>query len=187
MYTFLIPLLLGFALNSASAFTATYSRHWGERGGRLTSSILRNVLGIPVWVIGLVLALRTPSPRLFTSSMITGTLGWLVIVAGSVTISFSLLALGWRAAMPSVRDALVVHGLYAHLRHPIYSGMLLEFAGLLLLSPTLAVVVACVLGVGWTLVQARLEEMDLVERLPAYREYMKRVPRFVPRLRKPST
>jgi hypothetical protein len=55
MYMFLIPLLLGFGLNSASAFTAAYSRCWGERGGRLASLLLRNVFGIPVWVIGLAL------------------------------------------------------------------------------------------------------------------------------------
>jgi protein-S-isoprenylcysteine O-methyltransferase Ste14 len=37
---------------------------------------------------------------------------------------------------------------------------------------------------GWLIAQARLEELDLVKRLPAYREYMEQVPRFVPRLRK---
>jgi protein-S-isoprenylcysteine O-methyltransferase Ste14 len=144
------------------------------------------VAGILVWVIGLVLALRTPSAMIFHSSLLTDTLSWLAIVVGSVIILCSLFALRWRAATPSVRDALVVHGLCAHVRHPIYSGMLLEFAGMWLIRPTWAVVVACVLGVGWTLLQARLEEMDLVERLPAYREYMMRVPRFVPRLRRQS-
>ena len=39
------------------------------------------------------------------------------------------------------------------------------------------------LGVGWVLIQARLEELDLLQRMPAYREYMQRVPRFLPRLR----
>ena len=41
---------------------------------------------------------------------------------------------------------------------------------------------ACALGFVWLIIQARLEEIDLVQRLPAYKEYMKEVPRFFPRL-----
>jgi len=67
MYVFLISLLLGFALNSASAFTAAYSRRWGEWRGQLASVLLRDVLGMPMWVVGLALAMRTPSPMLFIS------------------------------------------------------------------------------------------------------------------------
>jgi protein-S-isoprenylcysteine O-methyltransferase Ste14 len=62
--------------------------------------------------------------------------------------------------------------------------MFLGFAGLALLRPTATVVLACTLGVVWLIVQARLEELDLVQRLPAYREYMQQVPRFFPCLRK---
>jgi hypothetical protein len=35
VYVFLVPMLIGFALAGASAFTAVYSQRWGERGGRL--------------------------------------------------------------------------------------------------------------------------------------------------------
>ena len=182
MYVFLIPLLLGFTLAGASAFTAAYSRRWGERGGQLATSILRNFLGIPLWFFGFILAWRAPAPLLFSSSEATKTLGWLFLAAGSVPVIWGHLLLGWRTHMPSVRDTLVRHGLYAHVRHPIYGGMFLALAGLALLRPTLAMVVACALGFGWCIVQARLEELDLVQRLPAYREYMAQVPRFVPRL-----
>jgi protein-S-isoprenylcysteine O-methyltransferase Ste14 len=184
MYGFLIPLLLGFLFNSASAFTSAYSRRRGERGGRLATLILRNVVGIPLWVVGLAMAVRTHSPALFRSGFATGILGWLLVGVGSVLILAALLALRWRAAAPSVRDSLVEQGPYAHVRHPIYSGMLLEFAGLALVVPTQAVALACALGVVWILIQARLEERDLLQRLPPYREYMERVPRFIPRLRR---
>jgi protein-S-isoprenylcysteine O-methyltransferase Ste14 len=80
-----------------------------------------------------------------------------------------------------MQDTLVTHGIYAHIRHPLYSGMLLELAGLLLWIPRVTVLIACLLGWLWVIVQARLEEMDLQQRLPAYREYMQRVPRFIPR------
>ena len=74
--------------------------------------------------------------------------------------------------MPSVKDPLVRHGLYAYVRHPIYAGGLLVVVGLALLKPTSTVVLACALGFGWLIVQARLEEMDLLQRLPEYHQYM---------------
>lgn len=75
-------------------------------------------------------------------------------------------------------------GLYGQLRHPIYAGGLLEFVGLALLKPTSTIVLACALGFIWLIIEARLEEIDLVLRLPAYRQYMKEVPRFIPQLQR---
>ena len=72
---FLIPLLAGFAFNSASAFTAAYSRRWGAPAGRLITAVLRNVLGIPVWVAGLVVAARTPAPALLPAGPPDGVRG----------------------------------------------------------------------------------------------------------------
>jgi protein-S-isoprenylcysteine O-methyltransferase Ste14 len=182
MYAFIILLLLGFALAGASACTAAYSRLWGERGGQFVTSLLRNILGIPLWCIGFVLAWIRPASFLLTPRPLTLVLGWLLIASGAVPAIWGHLQLGWRTHMPSVRDTLVYHGLYAHARHPIYAGMLLVFAGVALLRPTLPVVLACALGCLWLIVQAKLEEVDLLQRLPAYREYMAQVPRFVPRL-----
>jgi protein-S-isoprenylcysteine O-methyltransferase Ste14 len=181
VWTFLIPLLLGFTLNAASAFTTAYSRRWGEWGGQRASFILRNILGIPLWVVGLGLAVKTPSATLVAPTRVTNVVGWLPIAAGGVVILWALGPLGKRSVAPSVRDTLVAHGAYARVRHPIHSGTFLEFVGLWLLRPTIVVAVACALGAVWLLVQTILEEMDLVERLPGYREYMERVPRFVPR------
>jgi protein-S-isoprenylcysteine O-methyltransferase Ste14 len=183
MYLFLIPLVLGFALVGASAFTAAYSRWWGERAGELTTSILRNFLGIPLGFFGFILAWLQPALLLFMPGNSTKTLGWLLIIAGFVPFMWGHVVLGRRTGWPSIRDTLVRHSLYGYVRHPIYSGGVLLFVGGALLKPTLTVVLACALGVGWLIIQARLEEIDLLQRLPAYRKYMEQVPRFVPRLR----
>ncbi len=183
MFLYLVPLLLGFVFNCASAFTTFYSHRFGERGGRLVSIALRDVFGIPLWAIGYGMAAIAASPNLFNPSFISLTFAWLFILTGVAIIITGLVSLRWRAAAPSVQDTLVVQGLYAHIRHPLYSGMSLELIGLFLWIPTPSVLVACILGVLWVMVQARLEEMDLLERLPAYKDYMQRVPRFVPRLR----
>lgn len=140
MFLFLIPLLLGFALVGASAFTATYCRWWGGRGGELTSWILRNLLGIPVWVIAFIVGWLQPAPFLLSPGAATNTLGWLLVIAGSVPFIWGHVVLGKPTHMPSVRDKLVQHGLYTYARHPIYSGGMLIAVGLALLKPTSTIV-----------------------------------------------
>lgn len=144
MGAFLIPLLLGFACDSASAFTAAFSRRWGAEHGQWATFVLRNVLGIPLWVIGLGVAVRSPSPVLFATPVLLEALGWVLLAAGCVVQLLALASLRGRAAKPSMADAL---------------------------------------GILWALLQARLEEVDLLQRMPAYREYLARVPRFMPRVR----
>jgi protein-S-isoprenylcysteine O-methyltransferase Ste14 len=178
---FLIPLVIGFTLNVASAYTAEWTARWGERRGELVTAVLRNVLGIPVWAVGVALAVRTASPDLFATSPLAEILGWVLLVAGALIIALALHALRVKAALPSTRDTLVERGPYARVRHPIHAGMFLEWIGLVLIHPTVAVALASALGAVWTLVQTGAEESDLVRRIPAYRDYMGRVPRFWPR------
>ena len=183
VYLFLIPFLLGLALVGASVFTAAYSRRWGDRAGALSSSILRNLLGIPLWLFGFVIAWNQPVPLLWTSGTATKTLSWLLIITGSVPFIWGHFVIGKPSHMPSVGDKLVRHSLYAYVRHPIYAGAFLIVLGIALLKATSTVALACALGFVWLMVQARLEEIDLLQRLPEYRQYMDEVPRFIPRLR----
>lgn len=181
MYRFLMPLLAGFVLAGASAFTAAFSSRWGVRGGQIATSVLRNLLGIPLYFLGLVLAWRVPAPLLLDPGTATQVTAWILIVAGSIPVVVGHLQLGWSTHMPSLRDSLVTTGLYAHVRHPIYAGALLVFVGLALLHSTVAFALACALSCAFFVVQARLEEVDLLERLPQYREYMRQVPALLPR------
>jgi protein-S-isoprenylcysteine O-methyltransferase Ste14 len=184
MFIFLIPLLIGFVLNIASAFTAAYSSMWGDRRGQQVCFILRNILGMPLWVAGLVIAMWRPSALLFRYSLLTDVLGWLCMACGVLIIMVALVSLSKRAFSPSIKDTLVADGLYAYVRHPLYWGVILEFLGLALISPTQTVVLASALGIVWMIVQAVLEEHDLLQRIPEYQDYMQRVPRFIPFLRK---
>jgi len=177
-------IVTGFALVGASAFTAYYSKLWGEKGGQIATIILRNLLGIPSWFTGFVLAWLAPSPFLFDSNITFKLMGVFLIIIGSIPFILGHIELGWRTHMPSVKDTLVRHGLYAYVRHPIYAGGFLIIIGIGLFKPTLVFVIACVLGVIWLDVQARLEEIDLLQRMPDYKEYMKQVPRFIPRIRR---
>lgn len=70
------------------------------------------------------------------------------------------------------------HGLYKHMRHPMYSGVMLT----LLASPAqttnsfnLALIVSCYFVVGsW------LEERRMLNAHPHYADYKRRVPAFIP-------
>jgi len=177
-------IVIGFALVGSSAFTSAYSRWWGEKGGQWATIILRNLLGIPLWFAGFVLAWIEPSPFLLNPNITLKLIGSLLIILGSIPFIWGHIELGWRTHMPSVKDTLVRHGLYAYVRHPIYAGGFSMVAGLALIRPTWAFATACMLGFMWLIVQARLEEIDLLQRMPDYKDYMKQVPRFLPRLRR---
>lgn len=175
-------IITGFALVGASAFTAAFSRWWGEKGGQMATIIFRNLLGIPLWFTGFVLAWLEPSPFLFKPGLWIQPLGVLLIIAGAVPFIWGHIELGWRTHMPSVKDTLVRRGLYAHVRHPIYAGGFLLLAGIALLKPTYSFAIACIIGEVWLMIQARLEEIDLLQRMPDYKDYIKEVPRFIPRI-----
>jgi len=184
MSLFLIPLLLGFILCSASAFTTFFSQRWGALGATYAVVILRDFLGIPAWVVGLLLAFRLENPFIMQPSSLTDILGWLVILFGAVPGIWGLLVLRRRSYAPTIHDTLAAIGPYAFIRHPIYSGLALQLLGLLFLRPTLPALLASLLTTAWINVQVRLEESDLASRMSAYRAYMERVPRFIPKIKR---
>lgn len=184
MYWFLIPLILGFVSNLASAFTTTYSNYWGKKKGTFLTILLRDITGIPVWAAGYVLAIIQSSKMLYTTSSSLKVLCWAVIISGGVLIIIALTSIRIKAAAPSTEDSLVKAGIYSRIRHPIHSGTFLEFFGLLLLWPSLQVAIAFVFGSIWILLQTKLEESDLIKRIPEYRDYKSKVPAFIPSFRK---
>jgi protein-S-isoprenylcysteine O-methyltransferase Ste14 len=183
VYLFLFPLLAGFLFNWASAPTAFYIRRLGETRGRALTFLFRNILGIPVWAAGLALACRVDVPALWPDTVLPVAAGWVLICAGGLLILQALRFLGWRSVRPTSQDSLVQSGSYRWVRHPIHAGVLLEFLGVILLFRTAPVLAACLLGSLYVVVQTKLEEADLLARIPDYRQYMQSVPRFLPRFR----
>ncbi len=83
---------------------------------------------------------------------------------------------------PAAAGSLVDNGPFRRVRHPIYSGGLLFFAGWSLFAGPVALGLSGVLGVLWAL-KAGVEERHLVARYPAYSAYARRVRfRLVPGL-----
>jgi protein-S-isoprenylcysteine O-methyltransferase Ste14 len=115
--------------------------------------------------------------------------GAVLVILGAALWVRSVLAFGAdNAALLYVyypaEGHLIDEGIYAVLRHPIYAGILYGGIGLGLIHAnwfSLVVVVLLPLGfIGWTRL---VEEKELIERVPAYADYRRRVPAFLPRLR----
>jgi len=102
---------------------------------------------------------------------------------GAVWALVAALRLGERLTpTPVPRDGgqLRTDGPYAHVRHPIYTGVLLIVVGITLRSGSALVLVLGVATVGFFHAKARFEEGLLAERFPEYRSYAARTPRFLP-------
>jgi protein-S-isoprenylcysteine O-methyltransferase Ste14 len=115
--------------------------------------------------------------------------GWLVaaavvmIVAASVLVVAGTVGLGrglTASPLPSRAARLRTTGVHACVRHPIYSGLLLGGAGLVLLAgrPSRAWVWLGLLALLW--LKTRLEERALADRFPGYRDYAAATPRLIP-------
>jgi protein-S-isoprenylcysteine O-methyltransferase Ste14 len=107
------------------------------------------------------------------------------IAVGAVVIIIVLATIRARSVAPTAHDSLAETGIYASVRHPIHAGTLLEFFGIVLIRPSISVSIACGLGFVWLILQSFFEEWGLLRRIPGYREYMNRVPRFIPRFQRP--
>ncbi len=110
-------------------------------------------------------------------------IGTALAAAGAGVAVWASVLLG-RGFTPYPRPApvsqLVVTGPYRVVRHPVYAGGLLFFAGYSASTGPLALAGTVALGVVWAL-KSRVEERYLRERYPEYDAYTDRVPfRLVP-------
>lgn len=111
--------------------------------------------------------------------------GLVIAVSG---IALTLVAqrqmgLSWRVGVdPAERTPLITDGLFAHLRNPIFTGMLTVVVGLAGLVPTVVMLIALACLVAAVQIQVRgVEEPYLLATHgPAYRAYASRAGRFLP-------
>jgi protein-S-isoprenylcysteine O-methyltransferase Ste14 len=103
-------------------------------------------------------------------------LGWAVAAAGLALAVWASVTMGHSLSpFPRPpRDAeLVDRGPFRYLRHPIYVGGALLFAGISLVFSVYGLALTAVLA-GFWVAKARLEERHLVERFPEYADYRRR-------------
>jgi len=145
------------------------------------------IAGLTAWTSGGVLLLIY-RPLLLSAARPS----WVAIAAGLVLIGIEVYLflrvereLGSRRLVGHAEltgtGEMFTGGLYAHLRHPRYSGMFCAVVGAALLGGSLRL--WAVLAAWWVLalIVIRLEERELDARFgPAYAAYRKRVPALLP-------
>ena len=105
------------------------------------------------------------------------TLGWVTAVTARVQLGRN-----WSDIEKScvIQDhALVAHGLYGVVRHPIYTGDLLLLLGLELALNSWGVIGVVAIAV-YVRQQVIREEQSLLEGIPGYDQYCRRTARFLP-------
>ena len=112
--------------------------------------------------------------------------GVVAMLVGLILTLVAQQAMGasWRIGVdPGERTELVEHGLFARVRNPIFTGMMLFAAGSALAVPTAITVTGLVVAVVGIVAQVRLvEEPHLhASHGAAYAAYMRRTGRFLPR------
>jgi len=139
------------------------------------------------WVVGqcvlLALALALPPSGPWPDGM-------RVIALPLTLVGGTLVGLGAAALGPSLtilprpRAHLVRRGIYRAMRHPIYAGViLLALAWAFWRASVLHTGIAGAIAVFFA-AKARREERYLAERFPDYADYRRRVPAFIPRIRR---
>ena len=110
----------------------------------------------------------------------------LMAIAGAVLL-VSFVGLGnslTASPVPKAQGQLVTTGLYAYVRHPIYFGLLLLSAGVVLDAGWWPQAVVAVMLYVLLRIKAQFEESLLQKTYPSYAAYAAKTPRFFPRLGK---
>lgn len=147
----------------------------GKRGGGW-------VVGQFIILAGILAAGYVPAGH-FAASTATAVVGLLLAV---VSVTF-----GWRAfsdlgknltAFPKPLDdaSLVTHGVYAIVRHPIYTAVLAGALGYSIYQTSVLALGGTVLLGIWFEYKSRREESFLRERFAAYDTYAQQVKKFIP-------
>ncbi len=113
------------------------------------------------------------------------TLAWALVMGASLTLmvaGYILLSRAWQQ-VHTAQGRMISDGLYAHMRHPQYTGLFLVITGFLVQWPTLLTVLMAPILVYAYVHLAHAEERHMLGRFgETYADYMYRIPAFFPPL-----
>ncbi|MEL7451707.1 MAG: methanethiol S-methyltransferase, partial [Pseudomonadota bacterium] len=192
---FINALLLGiFAVQHSVMARPAFKRWWtrivppaAERSTYVLFSSLALILLFALWepMGGVIWSIANPTGQAIAWGLYG--LGWAILLYATFAINhFDLFGLrqSWAAFRGREPAALkfVQPWIYRVVRHPLYVGWLL----IVWATPvmTIAHLVFALLATGYILVGIQLEERDLADMHPEYRDYKKRVPMLVPSIKR---
>jgi len=134
----------------------------------------------------LLTAPRLPEPYGALTPFVS-LLGLVLMALAGVVLLVSFVGLGnslTASPLPKQRGQLVTTGLYAYVRHPIYSGLLLLSLGVVLDAGWWPQLVVALMLFLLLRIKAQFEESLLRKAYPKYASYALKTPMFFPRLGK---
>lgn len=163
----------------------------GNKATRRLEGLPLRVFRITLWVFAVaILMFYLPLPWLYRQIYNPGLAGFWV--GACVTLAGLLFAVwarrhigkNWSQSVTLKEDhELITSGPYGMVRHPIYTGLLAGFLGMLIAMGSVRGVVAFLLVLIALWQKWRLEEKWMLEEFgQAYTDYARRVPAVVPRL-----
>ena len=138
----------------------------------------------------LLIALLFTSPRqqtpygMFTD--VIGIIGVAIIALGAIVLVTSFVRLGKSLTanpVPKEDGVLVTTGLYSRVRHPIYFGLLVLAAGVVLDAGWWPQLIIALMLYFLLNIKAQFEEDLLRQKYPEYKAYALKTPRFFPRVK----
>ena len=126
-----------------------------------------------------------PAGELWSRGLMSLIVGGALLVGGFVVAALAGLRLGPSLTplpIPKEDGELITGGFYHYVRHPIYTGVLMAGAGLVVAQASLAHIAGWVLLWGVLMLKALGEERMLAEKYNDYAEYSKKTGRFFPHL-----
>ena len=155
----------------------------------MTHSLFR-VFRIAIWMVCVIRAFMPEFDELigvFPALMapLPVSLGLVLLGAGFAWIGYchNYMGLDWRSGVPEKHTpTLIVTGPFAHIRHPIFAGVIVVQIGFFFALPSLFSLFCLALGVIAVIVQTRFEDEELAQRLgDPYLDYRARTPGWLPR------
>ncbi|MGH7391244.1 MAG: methyltransferase family protein [Candidatus Rokuibacteriota bacterium] len=151
-------------------------------GVPLTLYLLAPLLGLPAWAFGMNES-HLWGFALDRLGLLPLRLGVYLVMAVStllIAAGLALLVIGW-ATVYQGRGDLVTRGIYRHLRHPQYLGLILIVIGFNIMWPTLLTLVMAPILIVMYARLARREDEELATFFgEAFLDYAARTPAFVP-------
>jgi protein-S-isoprenylcysteine O-methyltransferase Ste14 len=140
------------------------------------------ILFIVVWIADSFFLKYTTFLNDYIPLAVQITLGIIMLL-----VAFYLARAGMNIVFSEVRETpgVIRKGVFGVIRHPIYNSEILFYLGLLFFRTSLAAAVIWIIAIGFLHYISRFEEKLLLERFgDDYKQYMRDVPMYFPRLRR---